>query len=196
MLERRAWLCLPRSGYPSLCWLAWRPFLKAEITPPETTCRNLGDARVLELIQTCLVSSNSFEMMGQGLLSFLHQSREMGHPRVFFFSLGPRLPPGRDRQLHCVIRGGWGLPSCREWHPHHSASLLLLSLHLQAPGPCHRGSGYQSLSAQGRAGRGLNCKSGPSDSESQSWAAPVVSPWPSLVPTEPQCLKHLERPPP
>lgn len=144
-----------------------------------------GETRVLEVIQSYVGSSNSSKVMGEGLFSCLHpkmclspQSKELDHPCVFFFSLGHRLSPGCDRQLHSFFCGGWGLPSCREWSSHHSAALLLL-IYLQVSGPCNRGTGYQNPFAQGRAGRGLNSKKRLSGPESQRLAAPgLLLPYP------------------
>lgn len=140
---------------------------------------------------SCLVSLNSSEMTGSGLRSSLHQSQELGAPTCVLFSLGLRLPPGCDRRLHSFFCGGWGLPSGRKWHPRHSASLLLPGLRLQAPGPCHRGSGHHSLSDQGRAGRGLNCQKELSDREARARSSRFSSSGPSWCPQNHSALNIL-----
>lgn len=108
-----------------------------------------------------------------------------------FFSFGHRLPPGCDRQLHSFFCGGWGLPSCREWSSHHSAPLLLLSSYLQVPGPCNRGTGYQSLPAQGTAGRGLNSKKGTVRPSQPELGSSRSSPTPSWCPQNHSALSIL-----
>lgn len=173
-------MCLTPSGSPNPHWLVQRSFLKAgrwlkwpfeAPGKPEFSSSSSPTLRVL------ILQDDGLRIIFFPPPQNVSESQETDHPCVFFFSLESRLPPGCDRHLHSFFCGGWGLPSCREWSSHHSAPLLLLvSSYLQAPGPCNRGTGYQSPPAQGGAGRGLNSRKGESDPETQGLLAPGLLP--------------------
>lgn len=113
-------------------------------------------------------------------------------PMYVSLSLGPRLPPGCDRQLHGFFCGGRGLPTRRKWSSSHPAPFLLLhlSFYLQTPGPCDRGIRYQNSPAQrGGAGRELN--STESSVMETAWWCQVFGL--TTASTEVQCLRILAR---